>query len=235
MPSVDAGVVTAIARYPVKSMLGESLPEVRVEPRGLAGDRAWAVVDQHGKLGSGKNSRRFRRMDGLLDYRGRLDGDGRLRVTTPEGETLDGRDPQLAAQIGERLGFEVSIRAEAGTMHFDEGPVSLLTTASLRSISAAHAAAVDLRRFRANLVVELAGGGYPEDGWVGRRIAVGAALLTGRNRLQRCVVVVLPQEELGADDRLLKTVADAHDLDLGLVADVVRPGTVQVGDRVRVL
>jgi uncharacterized protein YcbX len=174
-------------------------------------------------------------MDGLLDYRATIGPAAGPAVTTPEGETLDGQDPRLAAQLGERFGFPVSIRPEADIMHFDEGPVSLLTTASLRSISLAHAAAVDPRRFRANLVVELAGAGYPEDDWVGRQIAVGDVLLTGRNRLQRCVVVALPQEELGADDRLLKTVADAHDLDLGVVADVLRPGNVQVGDAVRLL
>ncbi|HEV7203544.1 MAG TPA: MOSC N-terminal beta barrel domain-containing protein [Jatrophihabitans sp.] len=41
-------VVTALARYPVKSCRGQSLLEAAVEPWGLAGDRRWMVVDADG-------------------------------------------------------------------------------------------------------------------------------------------------------------------------------------------
>jgi uncharacterized protein YcbX len=40
--------LTDIWRYPVKSRRGERLPEARVEPWGLAGDRRWMVVDEAG-------------------------------------------------------------------------------------------------------------------------------------------------------------------------------------------
>lgn len=49
-----------IRRYPVKAMGGESLESVAVDARGLAGDRAYAVVDADGKLATGKHSQRFR-------------------------------------------------------------------------------------------------------------------------------------------------------------------------------
>ncbi|WP_233583870.1 MOSC N-terminal beta barrel domain-containing protein [Micromonospora sp. CV4] len=58
--------VAEIRRYPIKSMLGEAVPLAEVGERGLAGDRLWAVRDLDGKLGSGKNTRRFRRMPGLF-------------------------------------------------------------------------------------------------------------------------------------------------------------------------
>ena len=46
MPDAGAaGSVAALWRYPVKSMLGEELSETEVSERGLAGDRARAVVD----------------------------------------------------------------------------------------------------------------------------------------------------------------------------------------------
>ncbi|MGE5156296.1 MAG: MOSC N-terminal beta barrel domain-containing protein [Betaproteobacteria bacterium] len=58
-----------IRRYPVKSMPGQILPSVEVGERGLAGDRLWAVRDEDGKLGSGKNTHRFRRSPGLFRFR----------------------------------------------------------------------------------------------------------------------------------------------------------------------
>src|SRR3954470_17150694 len=39
------GVVEQLSVYPVKSLAGRTVPEARVEPHGLVGDRAWAVVD----------------------------------------------------------------------------------------------------------------------------------------------------------------------------------------------
>lgn len=40
--------LTTLRRYPIKSCRGESLPELVVEPWGLAGDRRWMVVDEAG-------------------------------------------------------------------------------------------------------------------------------------------------------------------------------------------
>ncbi|WP_223836253.1 MOSC N-terminal beta barrel domain-containing protein [Streptomyces venezuelae] len=60
------GVIERLWRYPVKSTGGERLQRVEVDERGLAGDRLFAVRDADGRFGSGKNTRRFRRMDGLL-------------------------------------------------------------------------------------------------------------------------------------------------------------------------
>ena len=233
---VDVGVLTAIAHFPVKSMLGESLPAAEVDARGLVGDRGWAVADATGRLGSGKTTRRrFRRMEGLLDYRASRCADGRVSVRAPDGQLFDVADPALGWQLTRHLGLDVTVEPEeAGTMHFDEGPVSLATTAAVRSIAAAHGEPVDVRRFRANLLVELAADGYPEDDWVERDITVGDVVLRGRNRLQRCALVARRQEELGEDDRLLRTLAAVHDFEFALLADVVRPGTVRVGDAVRV-
>ena len=66
--------IVEIRRFPVKSMLGEVVPGADAGPRGLAGDRLWAVRDPDGKFGSGKNTRRFRRMPGLFDLRAHTAG-----------------------------------------------------------------------------------------------------------------------------------------------------------------
>ncbi|MEX1317229.1 MAG: MOSC N-terminal beta barrel domain-containing protein, partial [Synechococcaceae cyanobacterium] len=39
------GHVQALWRYPVKSMLGERLERLEVEPRGVVGDRGYALWD----------------------------------------------------------------------------------------------------------------------------------------------------------------------------------------------
>ena len=228
------GVLSAIARFPVKSMLGEQLDSVAVEERGLEGDRAWAVADPVGRLGSGKTTRRFRNMDGLAEYQARLDGSG-VEVTAPDGRRYCGGDPALAAVLSRHFAMQVSLRSTHGAQFYDEGPVSVVTTAAVGAISEAHGAAVDVRRFRANLVVDVGStSGFPEDEWVDKEIVVGEVVLRGRNCLQRCAVITLAQDDLAEDRRLLRTVAQAHSLSLGLVADVVRRGTVRVGDPVEV-
>ena len=54
------GSVVAVWRYPVKSMLGEQLNESSVTERGLAGDRAYALIDiETGTVVSAKNPRKW--------------------------------------------------------------------------------------------------------------------------------------------------------------------------------
>ena len=49
-------------RYPVKSMMGESLTAIEVTEAGIQGDRAWAVRDERrGGIRGGKNSLSLRR------------------------------------------------------------------------------------------------------------------------------------------------------------------------------
>ena len=52
--------IEALFRYPVKSMLGEEVAGTVVGERGLAGDRAYALVEHEtGKVASAKNPRRW--------------------------------------------------------------------------------------------------------------------------------------------------------------------------------
>ena len=48
-------------------------------------------------------------------------------------------------------------------------------------------------------------------------------------------MVNLPQHGLDADAGVLRTVTREHGTTVGVVADVVRPGVVAVGDAVRLL
>src|SRR4030095_14061 len=54
------GTLNSVWRFPVKSMRGESLDQVEVTPRGLAGDRAFALIEvDTGKVVSAKSVRHF--------------------------------------------------------------------------------------------------------------------------------------------------------------------------------
>jgi uncharacterized protein len=234
--ATSLGRVVEVRRYPVKSMLGERLDAVAVDRRGLAGDRRWAVRDPDGRLGSGKSSRRFVRMDGLLRFSARDDG-GVPVLTFPDGSTVRGDDPAVGARLAGALGRDrVELAREADVPHFDSAALHLCTTASLDHLARLQPGSrVDRRRFRPNLVVDVGGrAGFVEDGWVGRRLAVGPDLeLEVTERTERCVMVTMAQEDLGDDPRLLRAVADHNGLCLGVNAEVARPGRVAVGDEVR--
>jgi len=229
---VSLGRVGDVTRYPVKSLVGESLDRVLVEQRGLAGDRLWSVRDPDGKLGSGKSSRRFRKMAGLLDLRARYDGDVPV-IDFPDGRVVRGDDPGVHAALSRQVGRPVTLAREQDVPHFDEGPVHLVTTASLDRVRGSHGHAVDARHLRSNLVVETAGVGFVEEGWIGRRVRIGTHLvLAVRGAMPRCVMVTMPQVGLPADRDLLGTLTAVNDACLGVVADVVAPGQVAVGDEV---
>ncbi|GAA3135078.1 MOSC N-terminal beta barrel domain-containing protein [Nonomuraea salmonea] len=113
--------VEILRRYPVKSMLGEELAESVVSERGLAGDRARAVLDvATGKIASAKNPRLWRR---LLTLEGaRVPGDAELsellgrevRVidVPPEGAELERSVPERVLAEG----IEAEVPYTVGTL-----------------------------------------------------------------------------------------------------------------------
>ena len=51
--------------------------------------------------------------------------------------------------------------------------------------------------------------------------------------IPRCRMVGVAQVDLPARPGMLKTVSEQHDLCAGVYAEVLRPGTIAVGDAVR--
>lgn len=239
--------LTEIRRFPVKSMLGEELGAADVTGRGLAGDRGWAVRDPDGKFGSGKNTRRFRRMPGLFAfraYRPAAGGDERAPlVELPDGRRFAADDPAAHRAVSEVLGRPVTLTPEAEIPHHDEGPVSLIATASLRTLTGLsgaepESAGIDPLRFRANLLLDVpedhpggAGSGFPEDDWAGRRLRIGDAVVLRVVRpLTRCVMIDMAQGRAVARNDLLKALSTHHAMTFGVFATVEVPGRVSTGD-----
>jgi len=138
--------------------------------------------------------------------------------------------PDLAKFPPEILEFESPL----GT-YFDAYPLLLLTDASLRRLQAlAPASRVDVRRFRPNLLIECAPGaeGFPEQAWVGRRLAIGEAELEVAAGCPRCVMITHGFADLPPDPGLMRTVVKEADQNVGVYARVVRPGRVALGDPV---
>ena len=232
------GTVLSLSRYPVKSMAGERLQQAEVDARGLVGDRSWATYTAEGFIGSGKSTRRFRRVDELLSLRAWLGDDGVPRVVFPDDSEHRADDPAAAHALTALLRQPLQLRHEADVSHHDDSPVHLVTTAALRRLEQASGAPVDVARFRANLVLDVDGVGFVEDDWQGRELALGPdVVLRLGPAMPRCVMVGLEQPPVGLaeDGRLLKTLGRVHDVEFGLQAFVVRGGALRVGDRAALL
>ncbi len=235
--TLDGVKVAEIRRFPVKSMLGEVVPAADAGPRGLAGDRLWAVRDPDGKFGSGKHTRRFRRMPGLFSLRASTPSGAAVPVVElPDGRRFAADDPAGHRAVGELLGRHVTLTPEAEVPHHDEGPVSIITTAALRrltELSGGEPAGtpLDPLRFRANLLLDVPGTGFPEDGWPGRLLRVGpdAALRVVRP-LTRCVMIDMAQAAAPERNDLLKLLGEHHTLTFGVFATVEHPGHITTGD-----
>jgi hypothetical protein len=225
--------VAALWRYPVKSLQGEALEAAEVDSRGLVGDRLWCVRTEDGHIGSGKSTRRFRRVDHLLDLAAESDPTGGPpSVRFPGGAVHQVGTPAAAAALRAATGRDVAFARETSVPHHDEGPVHLVTTASLGTLSAALGSEVDPRRFRASVLLDTPDlAGLPETAWQGRRLALGdEVLLEVGYPMPRCVMVSAATADLPSDSRVLKAVHTVGGGDLGVVATVVRGGTLRVGD-----
>jgi hypothetical protein len=226
-------VVSALWRFPVKSMAGERLADVDVDGRGLVGDRAWAVYDEQGRLASGKHTRRFRRMDPVFALAARTVGE-RVEVVLPDGRVVVAGESAADLALSDHFGEEVELAVEAATPHQDAGQVSIVGTATLHALGALlGVGAVDERHLRANLVVETEVP-FEEETWCGREVAVGRQVrLAVTERVERCRMVDVEQADVPALEGLLRAVGQHRGLCAAVYADVVVPGVVAVGDELR--
>ena len=222
------GSVASLWRYPIKSLDGECMQELTFDQRGVVLDRMWALVDQEGGIASGKHTRRFRKVPGLLRHAGRMAGD------LPVISLADGRSARIdtaeAAQlITEIAGPGWSIRREDSVPHFDVAGVHLITTSTLATLSAAARAPLVVERFRPNILLDTATPGLPEEAWIGRNLRLGDVELRVVGRVERCVMVNHARPALPARPDVLKTIGRVNNAHAGVYAQVIKQGTVACG------
>jgi len=118
------GTVTAIRRYPIKSMMGEELNAACVGSKGVLGDRAFSLADAgDGKIASAKNPSKW---PALFSYHANFtqpyDQYGPLppaRITFPDGGSVSTSDKNIEAKLSASLGKPVrflSTASNSGTL-----------------------------------------------------------------------------------------------------------------------
>jgi uncharacterized protein YcbX len=234
--STSLGRIAALWRYPVKSMGGEALEALAIDERGVIGDRYFALKDSDGRLGSGKTTKRFRQIAGLLDFSAATE-DGVVVIRFPDGRSIRADDPVLGPTLTAICGMAIQVESEDQDriMHRDSAPLHLLTEASIAWLRVrVPDVAIDMRRFRPNIVIAPEADGLVEQDWLGRVIMIGDGLMIRAARpTVRCVMTTLPQGELGEAPAVLQTLTQQNAASLGIYAEVLRPGTVRIGEELR--
>ena len=247
----SAGRVAALWRFPVKSMLGERLGAADVTAGGLAGDRAYALID--GATGRVVSAKRVREFPDLFACRAAFVEEPRpggrippVRITLPDGSSVTSGAGEADAALSRWFGREVHLAAAApADAFFDLFPMSVLTTSTLDELARLRPqSCFDERRFRMNVVVRTDVPGFAENGWVGRILEVGDDVRLGVAMPDpRCVMTTLAQEDLPRDSAILRTlsrhnrlaVADEGPLPCcGVYAVVETAGAIRTGDPVLV-
>jgi uncharacterized protein len=256
----EIGIVSALWRYPVKSLRGEALAEALVTERGLAGDREWALSET--TYGGVMSARTW---PAMLEMRASWLGDPTLanvqshvRIELPGGRALIAGDPAAAHMLSTTLGREVRlervrrepltppeleaiVRGETAPPRrdfYDEEVIHLLASGTLdhlRSL-AGGAADFDPRRFRANVLIDTGldtAPGFVEDQWLDGTLEIGNEVrIIGMRPALRCAITTHPQDELPHDPTILRAAWQHHRAYVGLFAAVGAGGIIRVGDAV---
>lgn len=136
---VDAGRVTAVWRYPVKSMAGERVSSAEIGTLGMRADRTWAVRDIELKVTTSA-----KRLPGLLLCTARYAappapdaGPGNapeVIVGFPDGSELPSSDPAVNAALSSYLDREVELRPLPPITERDQYRGPMAVTTDMRTI-----------------------------------------------------------------------------------------------------
>lgn len=236
--SAAIGKVRSLHRYPVKSMGGEDLTRATLRWIGIDGDRQYAFY-------RAANRSRFpwltgREVSALVAQAARYLAPDNVRkspvrVTAREGEH-DVNDPGLLERLSAEAGEEIRL-LQVGRGTFDSMPVSVLSTATLREVEARCGQALDIRRFRANVIVAPTDERTRELAWLGGTLIFGDGPNPPKLRLtapiDRCSMITIHPDAATRDPSILRHVVEGFDNRIGVHATVGATGTIAVGDRVR--
>jgi uncharacterized protein YcbX len=258
------GTVESLWRYPVKSMRGEELDEIFAGYAGVYGDRLFAFESSASPKGfpffTGREQNR------MIRYRPHFrDPDKAARppnwteaeklppgvnpisadpaelmidVETPEGKTLAIDDPALIDDL--RAGADEKhklalLRSDKAIT--DCRPLSIFAVQSAKKLGEETGIAVDKRRFRANLYLDLdSSEGFAENELVGHTLRIGPkVIISVLERDPRCAMITLDPDTAEKETVLLKKVAQAHNGMAGVYGAVLVEGMLHKGDSVELV
>jgi uncharacterized protein YcbX len=248
------GRISAIFRYPVKSMAGELLDVARLGWHGIEGDRRLAFRRLTDK--SGNPWLTASKLPELLLYKpvwidsNAKGKNGELlptHVRTPDGKEYELRSDELREEVSSRYGSDVELmNLKSGI--FDEASVSVISLGTVHGVARESGRGVDLcdlRRFRPNVVIETNSAEpfapFAEDKWVGHTLMFGEAnsaaaphaaptpIIGVTMRDERCVMVNFDPDTAERDSEVMKTVVRLNENYAGVYGTVVRVGELRVG------
>ncbi|MFL5281139.1 MAG: MOSC domain-containing protein [Rhodopila sp.] len=156
-------------------------------------------------------------------------------VRTPDGDVLAIDSPVLHHRLSTALGGEgtLTLRRSDRAMT-DCRPISLISTQTIAALAEEIGMALDRRRFRANICIDLdAASGFAEDALLGRSLKIGArTVVVIVERDPRCKMITLDPDTAQASPAILRTVAQAHEGKAGVYAAVLTEGTIRPGDEI---
>jgi uncharacterized protein YcbX len=206
--------VAGLWRYPVKSLGGEALTEAQLGRGGIEGDRVVHVRGPRGVLTG-------RTRHGLLTLPATTGPDG---VPLVAGNRWD--SPAALAAVRERAGAEAELAAYDGSERFDVANLLVATDGAVAAFG--H----DVRRLRPNLLIE----GVPADAeryWPGHALVIGDVRIGIYTPRARCIVTSIDPDTGAQDLDVFRRIRTDFDGVLALDSWVISPGTVRVGDEVR--
>ena len=260
------GKVESLWRYPVKSMRGEELDEAFAGFSGIYGDRLFAFRSSASPTGfpylTAREQRRllqcrprFRYPDKAARPINLSEAESKgvnplsadlsefmVDVETPNGKTLAIDDPALIEMLRADIDQKHQLTLMQSQLAMtDCRPVSIFSLQSARQLAeelgGEIGTAVDQRRFRANVYVDLgSAGGFTENEFVGRSLRIGPkAIIAVLERDARCVMITLDPDTGETTPAILKQVAQAHDGMAGVYGAVMVEGMLHKDDPVEVL
>jgi uncharacterized protein YcbX len=258
------GKVDGLWRYPVKSMRGEELEEAFLGFSGIYGDRLFAFKSAGGHKGfpylTGREQKemllyrpRFRHPSAAAKPVNLAEAESvapgatplyadpaelMVDVEMPSGDVLAVDDRALLRILSEKTGPADALtllRSERAMT--DCRPVSLFGVETARQLGNEIGAAVDPRRFRANIYGDFGPApGFIEDTFVGRTLRIGSkAVISILERDPRCKMIALDPDTAEPNPDVLRTVARAHEGKAGVYGAVLVEGTMRRGDPIELL
>ena len=206
--------VTAIWRYPVKSMAGEPVRSTPLTSTGLVGDRVVQVFDRRGRMVTARTFPRLLRLHATLG---------------PDGEPLVDGLPWHSREVGRRVEAVVEPGARLARFdtpeRFDILPLLVCTDGAVSTFGR------DVRRLRPNLVI---GGveGLAERQWPGAILRLPEAEVALADLRRRCVMTTCNPDTAEQDPHVLRDIVRRFGGQLCLDATVTRPGRIEIGHRV---
>lgn len=243
--SQEIGQIKSIFRYPVKSMAGVQLDRAMLGWHGLNGDRRFGfrrLADQ-----SGFPWLTASRLPELILYKptgaSEVNQDLPTHVRTPDGAELALHSEELQNEISRRHGAPLQLMQLKHGI-FDDATVSLINAATVREIEREAGRAVDVLRFRPNILIESnSNEPFAEDQWVGKTLRFGsddtrfgsddnAPAVSITMRDLRCVMINLDPETAEADANVMKTTLRLNTNHAGVYATVISSGELRVDQKV---